>query len=185
MTDEQSRSQKSNTGQFPKGRSGNPKGRPRGSGKRSPTSSAVEVLLDKTLTVTKGGISRQLTMEEALQERTFNDALAGKRLAMREVLKWIAAYEAWQAKHAPKPPPRLTPFLVSPSPRNVDEALVLLGIAAHDPDRAHITTDRAQLLIEPWAAQLALRRMRGYLDQRQREDIQRATRDPHSLVWPS
>ena len=74
---------KANTGWFPKGRSGNPKGRPTSS--RASKASAFEVI--KTLTVDDGGGTREITVEEALQQRTYRDALAGKRMAQREVLK--------------------------------------------------------------------------------------------------
>ena len=76
-----------NPGWFPKGRSGNRRGRPRGS--RAPKPSAFEVLVDKTLTVTDHLGTREITIEEGLQQRTYQDALAGKRMAMREVVKWM------------------------------------------------------------------------------------------------
>ena len=60
------------------------------------------MLLEKTLTVADRGGTREITLEEALQQRTYQDALAGKRMAMREVVKWIIKREAWLAKHAPK-----------------------------------------------------------------------------------
>ena len=89
-----------NPGWFSKGRSGNPGGRPTAS--RAPQASAFDVLVEKTLTVADHGGTREITMEEALQQRTYRDALAGKRMAQREVLKWIMKREAWLAKHAPK-----------------------------------------------------------------------------------
>ncbi|KJC49488.1 hypothetical protein UP09_07265 [Bradyrhizobium sp. LTSP885] len=175
------------SGQFPKGRSGNPKGRPRGSGSRGARTSAFDVLLDKTLTVTNGDQTREVSMEEGLQQRTFRDALAGKRLAIREVLKWMMKREEWRAKHEPKPVVKdIPPFIPSIDPDNADAALVILGIAAPNPERADIRADRAQLLLEPWAAQAALNRKRGSepLTERNRYDVQRCTRDPKSLVWP-
>ena len=72
-----------NPGWFPKGRSGNLNGRPRAS--RAPKSSAFEVLMEKTVTVADRGGTREITVEEALQQRTYRDALEGKRPAMREV----------------------------------------------------------------------------------------------------
>jgi len=69
-------------------------------------------------------------MEEALQQRTFQDALAGNRMAQREVVKWIIKYEAWLAKHAPKAQEPVITRYISPDPDNADTALVLLGIAA-------------------------------------------------------
>jgi len=92
-------------------------------------------------------------MEEALQRRTFRDALAGKRMAQREVVKWIMEREAWLAKRAPKASRQPIERLISPDPDNADAALLLLGIAAPNPARADIGAKRAQLLLEPWAVQ--------------------------------
>ena len=97
-----------NPGWFPKGRSGNPGGRPAIS--RASQGSAFDVLVEKTLTVTDHLGSREITMEEALQQRTYRDAVAGERMAQREVAKWIMKREAWLAKHAPKPSRRTIPW---------------------------------------------------------------------------
>lgn len=169
-----------NPGRFRKGQSGNPGGRPRRSS-RGPETSAFEILLDKTLTVTKGDKTREISMEEALQQRTFQDALAGKRMAVREVVKWIIMREAWFAKHAP-PLRRILPYKTSPDPDNADAALVLLGIAASNRDRADLNLERAQLLLELWAVQLALRRG-PFLTDRDREEVRRSTRDAETLLW--
>jgi hypothetical protein len=173
-----------NPGWFPKGRSGNLDGRPRAS--RAPKSSAFEVLIDKTLTVADPGGTREITVEEALPQRTFQGALAGKRMAQREVLKWIIKREAWLAKHAPKSSWPPIECYNSDDPDNADAALQLLGIAAPNPARADIGADRAQLLLEPWAVQAALRRKRGgqRLTDRERDEIRRCARDPDSLRWP-
>jgi Family of unknown function (DUF5681) len=173
-----------NPGWFPKGRSGNLRGRPTSS--RAPKSSAFEVLVEKTLTVADHGGTREITMEEALQQRTYQDALAGKRMAMREVVKWIIKREAWLVKHAPEASRPVIMRDISPDPDNADAALVLLGIAAPNSARADLSADRAQLLLEPWAAQAALRRRRGgtRLTDRERDEIRRCTRDPDCLRWP-
>src|SRR5205807_898592 len=155
-------------------------------GSRVPTASAFEVLVDKTFTVTdRGGGTRVITMEEALQQRTFQDALAGKRMPMREVMTWIIKREAWLAKHEPKAP-RPTPLLISPDPDNADAALVLLGIAAPDPARADFRAERAELLLEPWAVQAALGRRRGTqrLTEQELNMVRRSTRDADTLRLP-
>jgi hypothetical protein len=173
----------SNPGWFPKGHSGNRNGRPKGP--RAPKAFAFEVLMDKTVTITDGGGgTREITMEEALQRRTFQDALAGKRMAVREVMKWIKKRDAWRAKHAPKVQP--TPFLISPDPDNADAALVLLGIATPDPARADFRAEGAQLLLEPRAVQAALDRRRGTrrLTEPELNRVRRSTRDPDSVRWP-
>jgi len=173
-----------NPGWFPKGRSGNLRGRPTSS--RAPKSSAFEVLVEKTLTVADHGGTREITMEEALQQRTYRDALAGKRMAVREVVKWIIKREAWLVKHATEASRPAITRHISPDPDNADAALQLLGIATPNPARGDFGADRAQLLLEPWGVQAALRRRRGgqRLTNRERNDIRRCTRDPDCLRWP-
>lgn len=172
-----------NSGWFTEGRSGNPKGRPRSS--RTSTASVLEVLVEKTLSVNDPGGTREISVEEALQQRTYQDALAGKRMAMREVVKWIIKREAWLEKNTPKRPQPVRQSTAD-DPDNADAALLLLGIAAHNPARAGFGLDRAQLLLEPWVVQAALRRRRGgqRLSNKERDDIRRCTRDPASLRWP-
>ena len=177
--------EKSNPGHFPAGHCGNFKGRPKGS--RAENASVFDVLLEKTVTVTGPGGPREITAKEALQQRIFKDGLAGKGMAMRQVTKWIIKREAWLAKRASRATswPAVTRRL-SPDPDNADAALVLLGIAAPNPARADIGADRAQLLLEPWAVQAALRRRRGgsRLNARERDEIRRCTRDANCLRWP-
>ena len=66
---------------FQPGQSGNPKGRP--PKPRRPNLSAFEIILDKRVIATVGGKERELTVEEVLQQQTLKDALAGKRMAIR------------------------------------------------------------------------------------------------------
>ena len=173
-----------NPGWFSKGGSSpNPGGRPAAS--PAPQPSVFEVLLEKTLTVTDRNGTREITIEEALQLQTYERALAGVLMAVREVLKWIMKRDAWLAKNAPKASPPAT-RRISPDPDNADAALLLLGIAAPNPARAEFGKDRAQLLLEPWAVQTALHRRRGgqRLTDDERAWIRRRTRDPDSLRWP-
>jgi hypothetical protein len=172
-----------NPGWFSKGRSGNPGGRPTAS--PVPRSSALEVLVEKTLIVTNRTGTREITIEETLQQQTYQRALAGVRMAVREVLKWIMKRDAWFAKNAPKAFPAITRH-ISPDPDNADAALLLLGIAAPNPKRAKDAKGRPQLLLEPWAVQAAFRRRRGgqRLTDRECDEIRRCTRDPDCLRWP-
>jgi Family of unknown function (DUF5681) len=173
-----------NPGWFSKGSSPNPGGRPTTS--PAPAASPFEVLVERTLTVTDRTGTREITIEEALQQQTYQSALAGVRMAVREVLKWIMKRDTWLAKNAPKASRPAITRRISPDPDNADAALLLLGIAAPNPARAEFDKDRAQLLLEPWAAQAALHRRRGgeRLTDEERDWIRRCTRDPGSLRWP-
>jgi hypothetical protein len=139
----------SNGGWFRKGRSGNPRGRPTTS--RAVEPSAFDIVAAKKLTVTRHGVAREITAEEALQQKIYQDAVAGKGMAQRQVLKWILKREAWLEKHAPKASLPTITRRVSPDPDNADAALLLLGIAVDDPSRAEFGTNRAQLLLDPGA----------------------------------
>ena len=75
---------------FRAGQSGNPAGRPK---KRRPHVSAFDIIFDKTLTVTQGGVERELTVDEALQLQTYQAALKGSKMAIRQVLKMIEKRE--------------------------------------------------------------------------------------------
>jgi hypothetical protein len=117
MSDKSGSRKTLNPGWFSKGRSGNPGGRPTAS--PAPRSSAFEVLVEKTLTVTDRAGTREITIEEALRQQTYQSALKDDRMAMREVVKWIIERAAWLAKNAPKAS-RPTPTRhISPDPDNL------------------------------------------------------------------
>ena len=169
---------------FRKGQSGNPKGRPKGT-KAKTTGSAFDVLLDKTLTVTQGGVQRELTVDEALQYKTYQEAIAGNRSARREVIKMIDKRE----KALEKKKSRHIPFkrLLEPTdPDNLNPALLILGIACRDKRWENEPSEYEHFLLEPWAVQAALSRRRGgnRLSDQDVSEIKRCTRDPNSLRWP-
>ena len=169
---------------FRKGVSGNPAGRPRKERPAGPAS-AFAVVIDRKLTVTQDGKSREVTVEEALQHKTYQNAIADDRSAQREVLKMIAKREAhFNARKAKKPAPRNDVKIVYP-PTDADEALLVLGIATRHPACEDLGADREQLLLEPWAVQAALGQRRGSskLTEQEIEGIQRCTRDAATLRW--
>jgi hypothetical protein len=170
---------------FAKGQSGNPKGRPK---KPKPTAaSAFDIVIDRTLTVTQGGQRRAVTVEEALQHRTYQDAIAGNRAARREVLKMIAKREQYlAAKHARSAAPRFETRLEPEDPDNADAALLILGIAARNPNWKGRGHDAREPLLEPWAVQAALSRRRGGapLTDEDIAEIKRCTRAADTVRWP-
>ncbi|TNE94823.1 MAG: hypothetical protein EP337_00020 [Rhodobacteraceae bacterium] len=169
---------------FRKGQSGNPKGRP----KREATSaraSVFDIIVDKTLTITRKGVPHEVSVEEALQHRTYQDAVAGNRTARREVLKMIAKREQALAKMAPAASPEVT-FRQEEDPANANGALRILGIACEDHYDFGPNDKYERLQLEPWAVQAALSRRRGgsKLTDKEIEDIRRCTRDADTLRWP-
>jgi hypothetical protein len=173
-----------NRGRFRKGQSGNPSGRPKRAITATPVASAFEIVLDRTLTLTRDGEPIEVGVEEALWHKTYQDALAGKRLAIRQVLKWIEKRERWLAERRPRPQPRARFKGTTCEPGNADKALQLLGIAS-----AYTGGDRRYqanpLLLEPWAVAAALRRPGGRkLTKSQIDLIKRQTRDVASIRLP-
>ncbi|MFN0263231.1 DUF5681 domain-containing protein [Tepidamorphus sp. 3E244] len=171
---------------FRKGQSGNPNGRPR---KQAPArqKSAFDIVLDKTLTVTHDGVPRDLTVEEALQWKTYQSALSGSRLAQRQILKMIEKQEqARDNRPGKKPTANVRIMTECKSPRTADEALRILGVITADTDRPNPPGSPERMLIEAWAVQTALSRRHG-VEKLSSEEVRRvrtATRDADSIRWP-
>jgi hypothetical protein len=173
--------------QFKKGQSGNPKGRPRRVGFEL-ASSSYDVIFDRTLAVTSDGVTKELGVEEALQLRTYNQALEGNRRAQRRILKMIAQREKAVARR----PRRYRPIEIvkeHDDPDNAFDALLILDLAKLDPkwdgvDRRGEEYSR-RLLLEPWAVQLAFsRRRKRRFSNEDLSEVRRLTRDPDTLDWP-
>lgn len=163
-------------GRFVKGQSGNPNGRPRA---RRPHVSAFDIIFDKTLTVTQDGKVRELSVDEALQLKTYQAALGGSRMAIRKVLKMIEKRErALAEKHRT---PARKPITVKShhSSDNADEALRILGIAEPEPGFER------RIKVHAWATQAALSRpgRRRFTD-KEVGDIKFFTFDSDTLRWP-
>lgn len=165
---------------FRKGQSGNPAGRPR---QHRPQVSAFDIVFDQTLTVTQNGIERELTVDEALQLQTYQDALKGSKMAVRQVLKMIEKREAAITKASPVKPaaPKIE---VEASSSNADAILEILGLAERVETIPGGPGD-GTLKLMTWAAQMAISRPgRKAIDRKDRDDVERYTIDPHKLRWP-
>lgn len=161
---------------FKPGQSGNPSGRPRKP--RRPDVSAFEIVLDRRMTATIGGKERELTVEEVLQQQTLRDALAGKRMAIRKVLKMIEKREVALAK---KNQTKRKPITVEHHSHsdNANEATRILGIAEPDPGF------ESRWKVHTWATQAALSRPGNRkLAEKDVKDIKFFTFDPEKLRWP-
>lgn len=168
---------------FRKGQSGNPKGRPRK--QPEPQSSAFDIVIDRTLTIEQNGMAREVTVDEALQQKTYQEAIAGNRAAQREVLKMIAKREKVITDRAPTST-SVKYRIEAKDPTNADEALLILGIACRDPKwRDEPPGERERLLLEAWAVEAALRRRAARkLNKKEVETAKRCTLDADTLPWP-
>ncbi|WP_339635856.1 DUF5681 domain-containing protein [uncultured Sneathiella sp.] len=185
MNDKPTRGNPPVSGRFKPGQSGNPKGRPKSKVEHRSVS-AINVIMDKTVTVNRNGKLKEIKVEEALQQRTFQDALDGNRMAQREILKWIVKRDKYLAAENRKKSPKAVALKYTGDPSNADDALLLLKVTALDPRRQDFKSDRPQMLLEPWAVQMAMGKRRGVkkLTEKQTLEIQRCTRDSDSLKWP-
>lgn len=161
---------------FQPGQSGNPRGRPRKP--RRPNLSAFEIILDKTLIITQNGKSREATVEEALQQQALKDALSGKRLAIRKVLKMIEKREKALEKKYPAQR-QIIELKQLHSSNNANEAMRILNIAEPQPGFP------SRWKVHSWATQAALSRPgRKKFDRREVNNIKFFTFDPYTLKWP-
>jgi hypothetical protein len=170
------------SGRFQKGQSGNPAGRPKA---RRPHVSAFDIIFDKTLTVTQDGVERELTVDEALQLRTYQAALKGSKMAVRTILKMIAERELALAKVAPVLRQRPMEWRWEADPRNADEAMLLLGITVPDPGWNGECQYGVRMKLENWAAQAGISRPGPRkLTRKDVDDVKRDALDADKLKWP-
>jgi hypothetical protein len=167
---------------FRKGQSGNPKGRPKKTS--SPHASAYDIIIDRTMTVARNGLAYELTIDEALQQRTYQDAIAGSRSARREVLKMIAKREQWLAAHAAKPQRKAVELVSGHDVHVANDVLVLLDIATRLIPGIGTDDPYDRLLLEPWVVEAALSRRRNRpFGEKDIAEIRRCTRVPETIAW--
>jgi hypothetical protein len=170
------------SGRFQKGESGNPAGRPKA---RRPHISAFDIIFDKTLTVTRDGIERELTVDEALHLQTYQAALKGSKMAVRAVLKMIAKREMALGKLAPTPRQGPMEWHWEEDPRNADHAMLLLGITVPDPGWSGECQYGVRMKLATWAAQAGISRpARRKLPRKNVDDVKREALEPDNLKWP-
>ena len=133
----------------------------------------------------QNGVQRELTIEEALELKTYQAALKGSKMAVRAVLKMIGKRERALADRLPPPVQKPYGFRWEHDPRNADEAMLLLGITVPDPAWSGQCEYGTRLKLATWATQFALSRPgRKSLEKREVEEINRSTIDSEKLRWP-
>ncbi len=167
-----------NPGWFPKGRSGNSRGRP--ANRRVPQDPTFDAL-SEPIRVNGSDGPRDMLPQEMVEWTTFLAALKGKAMAIREMTKWFMEYHVALAKEEdPKPAP--IELVGERDPDNADEALRLLGITVPNLSEGNCF----RRLLTPWSVQAAIRRRCGScrLTDGYREFLRRFMSDPDSLRWP-
>src|SRR5690349_6734641 len=159
--------------QFPKGRSGNPRGRPKGRHNRPP----YDVILGQKVTIKEDGVERQVTAAEAFVLYMIKRALEGDVAVARSTTATIE--QARSARAATGHGGTIVYTFVTPG--SVNSALEPLRMASKlDPYRPS-----ARMMLEPWIVEQALSRLGDKrLSLEEQKKVVGAVRTPHKVRWP-
>lgn len=168
-------------GRFVKGQGGNPNGRPKA---RRPNISAFDIIFEKRLTTTVGGVERELTVDEALQWQTYQAALKGSKMAIRAVLKMIEKREQALQKSASPPERKPNKVILAQATESAHPAMRILNIICRNPDWPEDPSPRPDV-VETWAAQAAISRPgRAKIEARKDDELRLFIKDFDKLRWP-
>lgn len=158
---------------FRKGKSGNPKGRPRGSRSEVPYNS----VLGQMVTVREDGREHRLTAAEAFILQLTQKGLAGDSAAARASL---TAIETARAKRSASDDQGITRIVLVGW--CIEGVLETLG---HVVKKFPMDEKRVRWEINPWAVEAALARLgdRRLTETEQRE-VWNCTRTPKKVAWP-
>lgn len=160
---------------FPKGQSGNPHGRPRGSRRQPP----YEAVLGQLVTIRDGSRERRVTAAEAFLLQLAKRGLEGDGAAARATMDAIEDAVSAGALDDCLPTTIVRNIVY---PGSVNGALEPLRIARKlDPYRP-----TARMMIEPWIVEEALARLgERRMSRDEQEIILKAARTPDKVKWPA
>ena len=161
------------TGQFQKGRSGNPHGRPKGKANKT----LYDRVLGQMVTISENGVEKQVTAAEAFLLKRAQDGLKGDPKALKQSLAAIGQGKL-DRQHSVNPIQRCVVFV---SPGNPNSAMISLRMARKlDPYRS-----TARIVLEPWLVQVAVDRLgEKRLSPQGQTKVVNVTRTPHKVRWP-
>lgn len=159
---------------FVKGRSGNPRGRPKNRRREVP----YDTLLGQMVTIREDGRERRVTAAEAFILQLTRKGLQGDSAAARASL---AAIETARAHRAPCNDLDITRI------RIVIYGLgVVLGKLSIGIKRNPLVKERARWELQPWIVQAALNRLAGrVLTTEEQREVWSVTRSPEKVTWPA
>ena len=159
---------------FRKGRSGNPRGRPRGRGRELP----YEAVLGQKVIIRENGRERRVTAAEAFLLQLIKRGLDGDSAAARAAIAAIGDIRDADVSVDYGPTGIVVAFV---SPGSVNTAVECLRIGTKL-DRFRET---ARMMLEPWMVEAALARFaEKRLTPEQQEIVVKATRTPAKVRWP-
>ena len=160
---------------FPKGRSGNPRGRPKGSRRDVP----YDAVLGQKVVIRENGVERRLTAAEAFLLHLAKKGLEGEGASARQAM---AAIEGAREKRLIAEPLTFnTIYIALVTPGSVSDAIERLRMAR----RLDRYRETRRIVLEPWIVEAALARLGSRrLTREQQEVVVKATRSPAKVRWP-
>lgn len=140
------------------------------------------------MTIRKGGKAQEVSVEEALQHKTYRKAIDGDKASRRVVLKMIEKREAYIEKLKPESKGHCkVKMLKEPKdPDNANQAMLILGMVYKVDSKNKTSGHQPAVILEPWVVQAALSRRRGgsKLTKEEIKAIQYCTREVGEIKWP-
>ncbi|MXO64075.1 DUF5681 domain-containing protein [Qipengyuania oceanensis] len=159
---------------FQKGRSGNPRGRPKNRRREIP----YDAVLGQMVTIREDGRERRVTAAEAFLLQLTQKGLAGDSAAARASLDAIETARTARNEVTSG----VSKIVISSVGSGADAIIGKLGIA-----RLKFPTDKARVRWElnPWIVEAALQRFGDtQLSLDEQSEVWNATRAPHQVNWP-